>query len=62
MVEIMRVEMEQVLIEISSKDMNKQGNMHMQQEIIQKERRIFELQKKTQSNQNEILKLKDERD
>ena len=36
--------------------------MHMQQEIIQKERRIFELQKKNQSNQNEILKLKEERD
>jgi hypothetical protein len=34
----------------------------MQQEIIQKERRIFELQKKNQSNQNEILKLKEERD
>ena len=72
MVEIMKAEMEGVLKQVAQnkvplgqqldQDSEPQANVLLQREIIAKERRIYDLERKLQQNMLEVGRLKEERD
>lgn len=75
MTEIMKAEMEQVLKEIEKRgvklnrdldepksELDSLTNLTLQKQIIQKEKVIFELERKLTASRDQILKLKEERE